>query len=327
MNDQADKNKKIPKTLKWAVPGVLILSALLLIISILQKDNRPLKPIRSTPTPAPVETINNQPTLVTFPELNEDPFAFRDQLIRVTGAYTPAQLSNCVSKKGPDIRWSLIADDLQLDAIGFENILRLVAPNTILTIDGIWRLYTGPVGCGKGPTIANVWYLEVTQIIQPNPLIHPGGFRATPPTGESSTPISQTIPLTTPTPETIEISPTLTSGTPILTTTIDPLATNTAVALTPLTPGIATTTPFINPTQSTRTPFAQTVTATPTFNAPQNPTSTRSNQPVFTPTPTATFTIGPSSTPFPTIPPFNTATPGSSYPGPGTSTPTPDSYP
>ena len=131
---------------------------------------RPLKPPRNTATPN-VIAISSQPVIVTFAQLNEDPFALINRTIRVTGSYTPLDLPRCDgSYSGPHIVWALIAEELQLDARGFEQIMALVPPGTNLTIEGIWRHYEGPHGCGKEPPTATVWYLEVSRIVQPNPL-------------------------------------------------------------------------------------------------------------------------------------------------------------
>jgi hypothetical protein len=39
-----------------------------------------------------------------------------------------------------------------------------------MTVEGYWRLYEGPLGCGKNAPRAAIWYLEVLRIVEPNPL-------------------------------------------------------------------------------------------------------------------------------------------------------------
>ena len=49
-------------------------------------------------------------------------------------------------------------------------VKRQVATNTQMTIEGIWRLNQGRIGCGKGAPRGSAWYLDVQRIISPNPL-------------------------------------------------------------------------------------------------------------------------------------------------------------
>lgn len=152
--------------------GALVLVAIglaLLAILMWPRAGRALYPLLASPT-APSQVIENETLLVNFEELNADPARFRNQSIQVSGDYTPIDLPACKPLAGPRIEWSLVADQLQLNATGFENILRLVEPGLTMTVSGVWRLYQGPLGCGKEPPDGAVWYLEVKQILEPNPI-------------------------------------------------------------------------------------------------------------------------------------------------------------
>jgi len=245
-----------------------------------------------------------QPQLVTFSQLQADPEAFQDRLLRVSGSLFKAPLPDCVPYSGPLIEWALIADALRLDAVGFENAVGLLLDGAPMTVDGIFRLYEGPLGCGKAASDGTAWYLEVLRIVQPNPLVasapQPGGIipsSATPggpivPPGSTATPTSQITPPTSGTPG---IVPTTTStGTP----PVVPTAT--------ATPGLGTVTVTSFPTASSTSQFTPTPSRLPITPTP-TPTSAQGT-PGATPTPTATV---------------------DQYPGPGTptATATVDGYP
>lgn len=278
-----------------------------------------MKPLR--PGGEGDELLAAQPQLVTYSELQEDPEAFRDQLIRVSGTLLRVPPAGCLPNSGPAIDWALIAEELRLDAVGFERIIRLLPDGLPMTLDGFFRLYEGPLGCGKGAPDGSAWFLEAIRIVQPNPLVSngrpiggniiagtatPGGPMATP--GGSVTPTIQPTPPGTGTPGIVPTT-TPTGQTPGL-----PTATATQAGGTPPVTSI--------PTASATAQFTPTPTPTPnplpgTPTVPPGPTGT--NVPgatlVPTPTPTSAGTSAPRTpTPTPTVggypPPSLTTTPG-----------------
>lgn len=281
--------------------GCLFLALLLVLFFLLSHRQRPLKPLRTTET-GQLLLISNEVNLVTFPELNAAPESYLNRFIRVSGSYTPQPPLTCLPHNGPDIRWALINDELQLDAIGFEEILRQLPPGTTLTVVGIWRRYQGPYGCGKQPPTNSAWYLEVTQILEPNPLYGAGSVALNTILGPSRTPAG---PEPSPTPVTEQPTATLEPGTTAVATP--------TLLFTPTPTTIALTTP-------TATAAIGTVTITPTFGTPKpsgTPTIT-SSPPPGTPGVTPTVTQTPTSGP---IPPTSAATPDP-YQGPATPVPT-----
>lgn len=276
--------------------GILSLAALVLIIpSFTRAGNRTLYPILPTMTPLP-QLIESNTTELTFAELNSDPAAYRDQRLQVSGVYTPLPAVNCRPQAGVPISWSLVAEGLQLNAVGFESILQLVPPGTELTVVGYWRFYQGPLGCGKAPPVGILWYLEVTQIVQPNPLLSGASSLAlTVISGSPLAPLGTIEALTTPT----------ASATPIDTETPIPAVTETLVIIS--TPGLPQ-----QPTETATFSIPPTVTNTPDPNT--TPTIAGTGQPTSTPDPNAT----------PTIPGLATNTP---EPGLPTSTSNPNGYP
>jgi hypothetical protein len=288
------------------ITGVcLFLALLLVLIFLLSHRQRPLKPLRTGET-AELLFVSNEVNLVSFSELNTAPEAYLDQFIRVSGSYTPQPPLDCLPHSGPDIRWALINDELQLDAIGFENIMREVPPGTIITVVGIWRRYEGPYGCGKEPPTNVAWYLEVTQILEPNPLFGADSIALDTLLGPSRTPVG---PEPTLTPVTVQPTPTLEPGT---TAVVTPTATITALptigTLATLTPTTAVGTVTPTPTLGTPTPSG-----TPTITPSPLPPGTASVTPTITPTSGA-------------IPPTTVGGTPNPYQGPATAAPT-SSYP
>jgi hypothetical protein len=147
---------------------ILLLALLLTACRACSGRQGQIQPIRPTPTPG--GQVVGLPIPVAFSELNENPAAYQNQLIRVSGAFTRLELEPCRQRRGPQIQWGLISEELRLDSVGLTPIVRLAPEGTPMTIDGWWRLYQGPLGCGKQPPDGFAWYLDAAQIIAPNPL-------------------------------------------------------------------------------------------------------------------------------------------------------------
>ena len=252
-------------------------------------------------------TLIDQPQLVTFSELQTDPEMYQDRLIGVTGLYLRLPTVDCYPQSGHGAEWSLIAEDLRLDAVGYEIITRLLPSDTLMTVEGIFRLYEGPIGCGKGAPPGTAWYLEVIRIIEPNPLSGPivrgpGGI----------------YPGATSMPEGPEASPAPPEGTSLPTS-------STPGTLPPTASPVPTgTDAFVTPSLTATN--ISTVSATPE----ETPTGTLTVTPTPSNSPTGTLTItpipSPSSTPTLVTTPPIIVTPTDGYPGPipSTSTPNPD---
>jgi hypothetical protein len=280
-----------------AVGALLLLLCFgLLLLNWQQNQNRPLKPLRPSPTPVAL-FISREPEILTFSQLNEDPMAYIGRPIQVSGSPILLPLPQCSRYTGPVIRWALVDEELQLNGRGFESIMRQVAPDVTLTVKGIWRLYDGPLGCGKGPAAGILWHLEVTQIVAPNPLPLRDGTMLDI-TVQPADPLATLEPPSTPDPSEPEATPTM-----------------------------GTTTPTVTPTPATGTPTAtadpnQTATPTPTRGT-TTPTATSDPGATATPTPSPSPTTAGSQPP----PPPATATPGGyAPPPPPPNTPVPTPY-
>lgn len=293
------------RCLRWF--ALLALPLLLVVACDKSGGLRPLPP-----TVVPNQIIAGQPQLVTFTELEEDPTVYEDKVIRVTGMYIALPIVACMPHSGPQTSWALVAEDLRLDMIGFEGLLNQLAPQELtLTVDGILRRYNGPLGCGKRPAAGILWYLDVLQIVQPNPLVQtaagPGGTVIVPP----SFPTGTDIPLE-PDGETVptEVG-TIEAGTTTPTPTPSP-----TIATIPT----ASATPTLGPNGSATPPSPGTATRTPTRTSTPGSSPTTGpggGTPTLTPSRTATADATP--------PPLPTDTPGG-YPAP-TAFPTSTPYP
>lgn len=278
-----------------------------LAYSLSSKDAQPLYPILPTATLTSV-TPDYSPAILTFAELNDDPSLYHGRRIQVSGTFTPIDKPDCLDYTGPLIQWSLVSDELQLNAVGFENLLAFLSPGTEMTVWGIWTAYKGPVGCGKQPPEETVWYLTVERILEPNPLIGINGVILTVIPGEPlptfsgiETPEFDTPDLTPTAEGAIDETPTPTIEQPGSTMVATPTLELTILPGTPLiTPGItasATVTPDFGTTPGTTPTIDLTITTEPTAGTPGTsspplPTSTPSSGYPPQSSPTATTPSG-----------------------------------
>lgn len=276
--------------------AILVVAGLaLLAVSLSGGNSNPLYPSLPTMTP-PAATTALEPEVIGFAELNADPAAFLGRRLQVSGDYTPLAAPECLDYTGPSIRWSLVSEELQLNATGFEPLLILLEPGTPMIVTGFWQAYRGPVGCGKEPDDGTVWYLAVDRILEPNPLTGAPGPLLTVVPGEALPTLAPEATVNPLTP-TLEVTPTITES---LTVT----ATVGATLPAGLTPEPAITAPLVTPLATVGTPAATPGTPDPAL------------------TPAATPPPGSSPTPSPTG-----GTAGNATPGLPTSTPSGTGYP
>ncbi len=268
--------------------------------------------LKPQPTPVAPLTLAIGPTEVDFASLNREPNAYRLRLIRVSGALRRLPPADCAPQRGPGTRWALVNEGLRLDARGLEHILSLVPRDTVITVDGVWRLYDGPLGCGKEPPRGNAWYLEALRVVAPNPLPGFGPLPVVePPLGGSLGPPAVAPPATPDSLETATPGPTPTPSVTASTTPTPRPGTPTVTALPTIT--------FTPTRPPTRTPI-------PSATSPLSATPTASVTPGGSPTARPTSPGGGIATATPG-PPVATFTPVPPYPGP-TPRPSPTSgYP
>jgi hypothetical protein len=247
------------------------------------------------------------PIAVELLRLVMSPAQYENNYVRVSGRYRRLPVVACegAPRRAP-ASWALAADELSIQAGGYDTLLAAVAPNELmLEVEGQWRRWRGPVGCGKQAAQTEIWFLDVTRILSPNPI----AYQTAPP---GATVIAQI----TPTPESGGPPP---AGTPVAVGTAPPTA---SAALSPTPPLVSTApsatatrppagvgTPTATSGASTAAPTT-TMAATPgqgTSVASPSPTPTLSSTPgaAGSQTPTATTAAGTApatTTSVPTVP-------------------------
>jgi hypothetical protein len=307
------------RRLRYLVPVIVVLGLILFILAVAascgSRDNRRgLKPFRSTRVPIGNDA-SGAVAILSFSELNNAPDVYKNQRIRVTGDKMTILPQSCRLYTGPVFVWGLISEDLQLHALGYEAVVKRLPDGLTMTVEGIWRQYDGPLGCGKEPADGQAWYLQVERIISPNPLpLIDGGPFATiqvPLGAQNGVDIT---PLGTPQSETAVPGQPGIGITPLSTATPLPGITQ---------PAPATATTF--PTSTTNSGLATATRPFPGLTPSPTPlpgaTATESDPASGGTDPTAT----PSLTPMPTVPGLTTQTPAPTVPGgyPGTNPSTP----
>ncbi|MFL7840367.1 MAG: hypothetical protein ACK2T4_05780 [Candidatus Promineifilaceae bacterium] len=300
-------NQKNPKLI-LGVAVLLAVVGIILLLAIVRPATNSfnLLPVLANPTVPQSQADSLTPVAVTFSELNADPLSFLNMPIQVSGSFIKLDPASCAPFTGPNPQWALVSEDLQLEAKGFERIVQILPNGTDMVVEGIWRLYQGPLGCGKGPAVGSAWYLQVQRILQPNPLVRDGssgliGIEGAAPGLPNL--LATNIPTATTPPQSTEA--------PLATATIDQLVPTTAL--------------------STATPDSSLI-GTPTVTSlPTSTPSSGGTTPLASATPSATSTLGSGGNLTPTpqtpLPPTATQDSGGGYPGNPTVTPSPNPYP
>lgn len=255
---------------------------------------------RSGPT-ATLAVPRERPLAVNMDQLLQAPEAYRNVLVRLTGQFRRAPIIVCdgIVRQSP-ATWFLDRDEQRIGAGGFEHLVpALLPPRMTITVDGVWRNWRGPVGCGKDAPLQSGWYLAVTNVVSPSPIARvtltpTGGVPDATPDEVGSVPFGTETPAGPPplgTPASVP-SATVTPTSTRLDSGAQPTATSRSTATLPATatPGGAEEeeTPDSTETlQATATADGEaTATTTATPSGADGPT------PTLTPTPSVTVTPG-----------------------------------
>ncbi|MBE2222061.1 MAG: hypothetical protein IAF02_10990 [Anaerolineae bacterium] len=306
--------------LRYVVPVIVVLGLILLILALAAscngRDNdHGLKPFRPTRTPFG-DAMNSEVVVISFTDLNGNPDAYKNQRIRVTGDKVTIPPQACRLYTGPVFTWGLIAEDLQLNALGYDELAKRLPDGLTMTVEGVWRQYNGPLGCGKEPSDGIAWYLQVERIISPNPLpLMEGAPFATIQVLLGTRPSIDIMPFETSVPETAVTPDLLTTPTPDDTG----YPVGTFLPPTTLTPLVTATIDPLLPTATLFPGLTPSATPLPGVTRTEIPPGSGGTDPTATPPlrPSATVPGFITQTPAPTIP---------GYPGPSTPEPTRDPY-
>lgn len=168
-----------------------------------------------------------QPLSVNVDQLLQAPEAYQGRLVRLTGQFRRAPVIVCdgITRRAP-ATWRLAQTEQFVAAGGYETLIPvLLPPGMTVTVDGVWRFWRGPVGCGKEAPMQSIWYLAVTDVIAPSPIarVTLTPFGAEPqPTADQTEPPSEPPPIGTPAPapsSTVTAASTTAPATPQATST------------------------------------------------------------------------------------------------------------
>jgi len=125
------------------------------------------------PTAGPTATMPaGGPIALSVTELLNAPGLYLDATVQLTGRLRKMPLIICDSDYYPSpAGWGLGEEGLMANAGGFDDQVRSLLPGDLtMTVEGRWRRWEGMVGCGKQAQKQEVWYLDVSRILSPNPL-------------------------------------------------------------------------------------------------------------------------------------------------------------
>lgn len=253
-------------------------------------------------SPTSVPTIEDQPFVaaeVSMTTLLRNLYTFEGEYVSVSGQFKPLPLMACkADAHWSPATWAIAEGDVEIPAAGFDEELRqLEATGHPLVVEGRWQRWEGPVGCGRRAPKEEVWHLQVSRIVSPNPLLPASvgvGEEAASPTQTSAPSATATA-----TNDLGLISPTPLSGDPSVTpiptqsATVGATESATQIATTPPTPtpsaiASVTTSPTSGPTDSPLPSETPSATAT-RLEGSETPEATTTPSP----TPSATPTLAP----------------------------------
>lgn len=127
-----------------------------------------------TPTPFGtwVPVGDNRPVIVELAEIIDSPDSYEGAYIQLSGEYKRLPLLVCSSDAHPSpATWQLSSPEGIIVASGRESDLRRLVPDGLLmTVTGRMTYFEGAVGCAKRARTEQIWYLDVDQVISPNPI-------------------------------------------------------------------------------------------------------------------------------------------------------------
>lgn len=156
--------------------------------------------------------IPGEPLPVAISELSASPADFEGSFLQITGTLDQLPEIDCNTKpRQSPATWALANEDGHILAAGIaEQWDPAIVSQIEITVAGRWQRWIGLSGCGREATPAEVWYLDVTRIVDPNPI----AFVSTLPATAAGSTVEQ-VASDTPIPE----GPSLTSTVPTSTST------------------------------------------------------------------------------------------------------------
>lgn len=124
-----------------------------------------VRPVAYPPPDKPAETV-------TIADLFEAPETYDGRLLEVSGTYYKRAVVVCSTRpQYSPARWALSDGEVRIAAGGVDQRLEDLPSGRIeLTAVGRWLRWQGPVGCGRQAQVTEVWYLDVEEVVSPNPI-------------------------------------------------------------------------------------------------------------------------------------------------------------
>ncbi len=166
---------------RWALLLSFVLLVFLLLVSLLLVNSGCREREKDTPpTPTPFSAMSKpdrapagEAIPISLTNLSRNPELFSGATLQLRGQFQPLPKLICQQDAFPSpATWGLIAEGLQANATGLDEQLRqLLAVGQEITVEGLWLRHVGPVGCGKEAPVQEIWYLSVSRVVDPQPLV------------------------------------------------------------------------------------------------------------------------------------------------------------
>lgn len=133
----------------------------------------------ATPTPFPTPTAvapalaAAQPMPITLTELMAEPSLYQNQPVQVTAQFFRQPRLVCgglVTAYRSPASFVLREGEVALYGVGLGSGREVAPDGLTLTLNGRLLSWTGPVGCGKRAVVQQIWYIETSRIVSPQPL-------------------------------------------------------------------------------------------------------------------------------------------------------------
>jgi hypothetical protein len=137
----------------------------------------------SLPSLLPANSEDNAPADAAIASLVANPSAFEGRLLQVEGLFKSSLEEICPDKRfGAPASWALTDGQESIAAAGLENLAAALPDGQItLLVEGAWRSWPIPANCRQEGDPSELYYLEVVQVISPNPIaLAPGSVSGAP---------------------------------------------------------------------------------------------------------------------------------------------------
>ncbi len=155
--------------------GLLPVLLMGLLLSACRAVDREVQP---TPTPFPKEVRSQRvttaaPIPITLDNLAANPDFYVGATLHLTGHFRRLPLLACQGEAVPSpATWGLESDGFLANASGMDEQLRsLLEEDQLITVEGRWLRFEGPLGCEPFLNDQTIWYLSADQILDPHPLV------------------------------------------------------------------------------------------------------------------------------------------------------------